>query len=567
MYRVKRSAQNLAIGLSLLISLANVVGFYVWRLHPFGWHRTMAFYDYVAPYGLMTHRVLAFTVGFLGFWVSFRLFRRLRSAWVLTMIGQSMLFVLHFYYSGQIFSVSSLISLYILLVLGVTFQDFRRVSETATRSRAIILACIPLALAIINAALSVWFLPGYIGTRNFMGALNHSFRFLLLMNTSGADFARHDNFLYIVSLIAVSWVCLIIALILFLKPLIISPIVSSLDRKRVLNLVEKYGQNPMAYMALMRDKHYFFGEMVNGVIAYTIVNNVLVVAGDIICAPEDAVKFMGEVQRFTYKNDWKLLFVDITDVLRETYEAYGLNVVKVGEDACIRLEDYNLKGKKAAKVRANINHARRLGVSVAEYKPLVQRDLVIEHEMNDISREWFKEKGAEMGFMLGGLELANPLNRRYFYAKDGEGKMLAFVVFIPYDAGNAYMADVTRRRSAAPNGTMEVIMFDAFTVMRDEGVTWGNLGLCPLANVKSEESSSMTAPIFEFVFENLNGIYGFKGLYQAKKKFAPTDWQARYVAYAPKPFGASYAYALIKAQNPKGIDRLILEKLRGRFGR
>jgi phosphatidylglycerol lysyltransferase len=120
---------------------------------------------------------------------------------------------------------------------------------------------------------------------------------------------------------------------------------------------------------------------------------------------------------------------------------------------------------------------------------------------------------------------------------------------------------VTRRRDGAPNGAMEIIFAESFEKMGAEGVVWGNLGLCPLANIDSEDKS-LTNQLFQFIYENMNGVYGFKGLYQAKKKWAPSDWQARYIAYAPKPFGPSYAYAMLKAQNPKGINKLILEKLR-----
>ena len=146
--------------------------------------------------------------------------------------------------------------------------------------------------------------------------------------------------------------------------------------------------------------------------------------------------------------------------------------------------------------------------------------------------------------------------------------MLAFVIFVPYAEGEetGYMADVTRRRTHVPNGSMELCLLQAFETMREEGVTWGNLGLCPLANIEDEEDSSkVTTQLFQFIYENMNGVYGFKGLYQAKKKWNPSDWQTRYIAYAPKPFGFSYAYAMLKAQNPKGINKLIIDKLKNKI--
>lgn len=562
MFRLRNSLQNVAIFLSVLMSFTSVAGLYIWHLHPLGVARTQSFYNYIAPYGIMAHRLLAFTVGVLGLLVSVNLYRRVRSAWILGMIGQSMLFALHLYYTGTLFSVSSLISLFILFILGFTAKDFRRVPKRRETWRAIGLSLIPFGLALFNAILSLTFLRrDYAGTDDFLLALKHSVRFLLLMDTHGADFIQHENFLYTVSLIAMSWISLIIAFILILKPLVYNPIVNGRERAHVLNLVHEYGQNPMAYLALEKDKDYFFGEMINGVAAYMVVNNVMVVCGDMICKEEEAIVFMGEITRFAHKNGWKLLFLDITEKLRHAYEDFGFGLIKIGEDACIRLENYDMKGKKAAKARANINHARRLGITVEEYQPLVKREMEIEQGLNHISKEWFKVKGAELGFMLGDLSLDSPQRRRYFYAKDAKGNLIAMVVFVPYEDGKAYMADVTRRLSDAPNGTMEIIMFEAFSKMSAEGVIWGNLGLCPLANIGSEDNS-VTNQLLQFIYENMNGVYGFKGLYQAKKKFAPTDWQERFIAYAPKPFGFSYAYAIIKAQNPKGINKLLLEKLR-----
>ena len=110
---------------------------------------------------------------------------------------------------------------------------------------------------------------------------------------------------------------------------------------------------------------------------------------------------------------------------------------------------------------------------------------------------------------------------------------------------------------------MEVCLLQAFETMREEGVTWGNLGLCPLANIQDDEDSSkVTTQLFQFIYENMNGVYGFKGLYQAKKKWNPSDWQNVMNVVCLQAFSFSYAYAMLKAQNPKGINKLILEKLR-----
>ncbi|WP_251712055.1 bifunctional lysylphosphatidylglycerol flippase/synthetase MprF [Lactococcus ileimucosae] len=561
MYRLRIFAQNLAIFLSLVIDVGAISAFYL--------HRFPALREYFPSYRFMPHYILGFALGLLGLLVSFNLYRRVRSAWIITIIVQFVILRLNFISTQNFFSLGSIISLIILLILGLTHRDFSRTIDHNYARKAVFLGFIPLALALFNTLLSLSFLRrDYLGNTDVYLIFKQSLHFLLTMDVRQAHFNSHVHGFYIVGLIILTWICVVLALYYLLKPLVYYPILSGREKEKAIALVEKYGQNPMAYMTIDGQKSYFFSVTVEGMLAYTVVNNVLVGCGDIVCAPKDAMRFMGELVHFSRRNGWKILFMDITEAMRSAYESYGFSMIKIGEDACLRLEDFELKGKKTAKVRANINHARRLGITVSEYKPNEKRDVKIEEELRQVSEEWFGSKGPELGFMLGGLALENPLGRRYFYSRDEAGKMLAFVIFVPYAEGEetGYMADVTRRRTHVPNGSMELCLLQAFETMREEGVTWGNLGLCPLANIEDEEDSSkVTTQLFQFIYENMNGVYGFKGLYQAKKKWNPSDWQTRYIAYAPKPFGFSYAYAMLKAQNPKGINKLIIDKLKNKI--
>jgi phosphatidylglycerol lysyltransferase len=124
------------------------------------------------------------------------------------------------------------------------------------------------------------------------------------------------------------------------------------------------------------------------------------------------------------------------------------------------------------------------------------------------------------------------------------------------------MADVTRRLPDAPQGVLEILIYEAFMIMRDEGVEWGSMGLSPLANVRDEDHKMIISRLFEFVYENLNRMYGFKALHHSKEKYAPTEWQNKYIAYHPTLFSPKMAYAIVKSQNPKGIPELLQAQLK-----
>lgn len=237
-------------------------------------------------------------------------------------------------------------------------------------------------------------------------------------------------------------------------------------------------------------------------------------------------------------------------------------MLKYGEDACFNLSEYTLTGGKVAKVRAAVNYANKAGITVKEYKPEVARDLEIEKEIHQISEEWLRNKRTpEMSFMLGGVGLDNPLDRRYFYAINAQEQMLGFVVFLPYLSGLGYLADVTRRRKNAPQGVIEKIIYEAFMVMKGEGVQWGNMGLSPLYNVASGDKTTLNEKFFAYIYDNLNYAYDFKALHHAKAKYAPTHWENRYLAYFPKPFSLQYAYAIVKSQCPQNIPKLVLSQI------
>jgi phosphatidylglycerol lysyltransferase len=319
----------------------------------------------------------------------------------------------------------------------------------------------------------------------------------------------------------------------------------------------------MAYLSLENDKKYFFGSQVNGVCSYQVAANVFVVCGDMICSEKDGFSFLGEIIHYCKQNGYTMLFLNVTDTFLKLYKMANFGVLKYGEDACFDLESYNLTGGKVAKVRAAINHATKSGITVHEYKPLVQKDIKIEEQIQDISKEWLENKKSdEMGFMLGGMGLSDPLDRRYFYAVNDEGYMYGFVVFLPYMTQKAYLADVTRRRTKAPQGILEKIIYEGFMVFKEEGAKWGNMGLSPLYHIAEGDHSTMSAKLFDYIYEHMDQGYDFKALHHAKEKYAPTHWIPRYIAYNPMPFTPTLAYAMVRVQMKKGLLKMAFSEFR-----
>lgn len=349
-----------------------------------------------------------------------------------------------------------------------------------------------------------------------------------------------------------SWLCILAAVLCAARPWLKAQ-ADSRDIRHARTLLNVYGKNPCSYLALESDKTLYFGRREDGVIPYGIVGDTVVVNGDPVCAPENFGGLLAEFAEFCRRSAFNLFFLGLTDDYLAEYEKQGFGYVKAGEEARFHLADYEISGKKGAKMRMNINHAQKAGVTVKEYKILEKRDPEIEAQIQRVSDEWLSEKKSGLlTFTMGTLSLENPMDRRYFYAEDGGGRMVAFVVFVPFMGKRGYMADVTRHGDGAPGGVMETIIYEAFQAFKEEGVEYGSLGVAPLSGLDGQSSNPMEK-LLNFVYNNLNACYGFRDLYRAKEKYSPTEWVPSYYAYFPKLPTPEMLYAVVKIQNPRAI--------------
>ncbi|QIB69516.1 DUF2156 domain-containing protein [Aminipila butyrica] len=557
---IKRELQNLAMIVLILVAIKNIyialpIKGYV-RLHNLihGIH---------SPIPIQHHGILPVLSGILMLLLAYRLYKRVRLAWLIEVIALVVSITYHLARHQIVPIHSVLLDVFVLLILLTSYKDFSRSSDRITVKKSIGFIFCSFFLVLTNAAIGLFLLKGDIRSiHTIYDAIYSSVKLLVLMDTSSLGMKGAAGKFYSNTLITINWICIMTSAFLLLKPLVYNPIVAKHGRHRARQLTLKYGDNPMAYLALENDKKYFFSSRIEGFCAYRLAGNVFTVCGDMICDEKDGFMFLWEITDFCTKNGYNILFINITDKFTSMLNMAGFGIIKYGEDACFLLKDYNLAGGKVAKIRTAINHANKEGITVLEYKPLEKKDHFLEKQMHSITEEWLiKKGGVEMGFMLGGMGLKDPMDRRYFYALSKEGEMLGFVVFLPYLEGKAYLADVTRRRSTAPQGVLEKIIYDAFMKMKEEGVIWGNMGLSPLYNISKEENCRFTEKVFTFIYENMNNTYDFQALHHAKLKFGPTDWQPRYLAFSPNLFSLNFGYAILKVQMPKNLFKTILPNL------
>lgn len=481
-----------------------------------------------------------------------QLMLRKHMAWSITMIilfinfVRGMLGVQHSYRIGM-----AVVSAFFLLCFYYFREDFCCPPSKASEKRAIIYLLLSFVGILVNAGLSFHYMklamhhPISIG-ESFLDGIGMLFGIVTIPAGKGVHYFASLIFLF-------SWICIIVAILYAVRPWLVGKKNSKSDIQHARTLLNLYSQNPAAYLTLEEDKTLFFGEKVDGVIPYGVVRDVIVMNGDPVCAPEDFPILLEEFKQFCHKTAHKLFILNATDAFIEEYKRQGFGYVKCGEEARFNLQEYEISGKKGQKMRMNINHAKKAGVTVEEYKILEKKNPEIEKELNRISEEWLEgKKTSLLQFVLGTVGLDNPMDKRYFYARNKDGKIVAFIVFVPFMGLDGYMADVTRHGKDAPGGVMEYIIYEAFQVFKEEGIKYGSLGIAPLAGL-NEKSDNLVERLLCFVYNHLNQCYGFKDLYRAKKNYSPNEWLPSYYVYSPSVPTPEMFYAIVSIQNPSGM--------------
>ncbi len=353
----------------------------------------------------------------------------------------------------------------------------------------------------------------------------------------------------------------IIVLGFMLRPVLKKRIPEATEEERdtVRRLIVSHGADPMDSFALLEDKRYFFNEDRTGCIAYALWRNYAVALADPIAPPELRQQMIGAFSAFCTRQDWEPLFYCSHVSNRGLYEEMGFVTFKVGEDARLDVADFKLEGGKFQNLRTARNKARKSGLVYQWYDAQPHPDHGLEAQLQILSDAWLNKKhGGEMTFDLGAFSLASVRAHGVSIIRNPEGRMEAFATWWPYARGAGRCLDLMRAREEVRD-VMDFLIVEAIDAFKAQGVEQVSLGNAPLANValhNDQKADSRHDKAVQFLFENFDRFYGYKSLFNFKKKYQP-DWQGRYLAYRPDTSLAMVGLAIAGVHLPRGFRGLI----------
>jgi phosphatidylglycerol lysyltransferase len=318
------------------------------------------------------------------------------------------------------------------------------------------------------------------------------------------------------------------ALFMLVRPVLIRRPATPEERARARQIVENYGRSSLAHMALFNDKFYHFSSG-GSVISFVVKGGVALALGDPIGPQEDADQAIAGFKSLCSANDWRPAFYQTQPDYLKIYQANGLDLMCIGHEAIVNLADFTLEGGANKKMRTAVNRLTREGYRAQIYLP-PQSDLTLEL-LRDVSDEWLAlAHGSEKRFSVGWFDDDYMRGSIIMAAHAPDETIMAFANLVPEYQQEEVSLDLMRHRQEVIGGTMDFLIVKMVEWAREVGYATFNLGLSAFSGVGERTDDPAVERAMHYIYEHINQFYNFKGLHEFKEKFHP-QWSPRYLVF------------------------------------
>lgn len=265
-------------------------------------------------------------------------------------------------------------------------------------------------------------------------------------------------------------------------------------------------------------------------------------------APASASQFLGRYLDRQRDDKRRTVIVQVLSTELPQVIEHGMISEVLGRNYSISLADFTRAGRPMAKIRQNINRAHREGVTVRELTHL-SRDVA-----ETINRDWLGNKGehTKMLEVLVGEDNPPPLKPVRIFTAYRDGIPIAYVMYSKsYGDADGWLYDLTRRRSDAPIGTIELINMTALEIFKSEGSRWLHLGLTPFVGLTEETRlghSRILSATLRCLADHGQRLYPSITQERFKLKWNPHTITEEYISFHPK-VSLPAVYDLMKTVN------------------
>ena len=455
------------------------------------------------------------------------LFRRKQVAWLLSTIILAVSAVSHLL-KGLDYEEASLAA-GLMVILLVNRHHFHAYSDLPSVKRGLLILLAAVGFTLVYGTTGFYVLDRHFKViYDFAPALRQTFVMFTQFYDPGLEPLTGFGRFFGDSIYMVAAGTVFFSLVMLIRPVLVRQPATAFERARALEVVKAFGHTSLARMTLFADKHYFFSQG-GSMVAYVPKGRVALALGDPVGPSQDRPAALDEFTRFCARNDWFPVFYQALPDDIGLYQARGMESLLIGQEAVVDLSAFTLEGKAGKDFRTALNKMDRLGFT-AEVHPAPITDALL-HELRAISDEWLMNMhGREIHFATGWFDDDYIRSTPVITVKGPDGVISAFANIISEYQSREMAVDLMRRRQQVEHGSMDFLFIKMLQWAKEQGAESFSLGLSALSGLDQAAENLATERALNYIYENVNRFYNFKGLHAFKQKFSP-QWQARYLVY------------------------------------
>ena len=291
--------------------------------------------------------------------------------------------------------------------------------------------------------------------------------------------------------------------------------------------IVRQSESTTANLALLGDKLIAMNDAKTAFIMFCIEKGSWISMGDPVGPETEWAELIWRFRERADRAGGRPVFYQVGHQRLHLYLDAGFSMVKLGEEARVRLSDFTLEGSSRKSLRGSRNKIEKAGYALSVLDPDQALDRM--DEFKTVSDAWLakkntREKGFSLGFFHPRYLALNPVA---VVEKDGQIKAFANIW---QSAGKRELSvDMMRFSPDDPNGMMDYLFVAIMLWSKENGYEWFNLGMAPFSGLSASPNAPFWNRMEAFVFNRGEHFYNFQGLRQYKEKFNPI-WSPRYLA-------------------------------------
>jgi lysyl-tRNA synthetase class 2 len=314
-----------------------------------------------------------------------------------------------------------------------------------------------------------------------------------------------------------------------LTPLRPRVVADALERGRAAVLVRRHGTDTLSAFKLRRDVSRHFSADGRAMVAYRVEAHALLVAGDPVGPPDAVPELLDGVVALARRHGLALGAVGASRAFADAARKVGLRRLYLGDEAILAAGAMDLSGGAAKSLRKAVNRIERHGYT-AELRTVGELDAGTIAELSGLSTRW-RGGAAERGFSMAHDVLVDELLRdaSVVIARDAEGRIRAFLHFVPVFGRPAVSLAFMRRDRETPNGVTEFLVVAAARLLGERGVDELSLNFSAFGRWLREPANVLERAAAR-VLRVGDRWFQIERLLRFNAKFQPR-WQPRYVLF------------------------------------